>query len=179
MAKSDSFFIRGIVTSNGTTYAQSEIDLGSYVNLGVSKSTLLRIHNISCQITDESDTSLSIVGANMCRIGHQLTTQSQTAIVTADDKSLISSGAMQLYNAQTAPDGSDVADFNTGFATHDFDVAPQMFTKGYLVGVDSLFLAVKQSTALTSGNLNVAYVMECTLESATQANSVALALSQQ
>jgi hypothetical protein len=54
-----------------------------------------------------------------------------------------------------------------------------MFTNGYLVGVDSLFLAVKQSTALTSGNLKVAYVLECTLESATQANSVALALSQQ
>ena len=86
---------------------------------------------------------------------------------------------MQLYNAQTAPDGSAVGDFNTGFASHDFDVAPQMFTNGYLVGVDSLFLGVQQSTTLTSGNLKVAYVMECTLESATQANSVALALSQQ
>jgi len=179
MAKSDSFFLRGIVTSNGTTYAQAEIDLGSYVNLGVSKSTLLRIHNISCQITDESDTANSVVGANMCRISHQLTTQSQVGIVTADDKSLICSGAMQLYNAQIAPDGSGVEDFATGFATQDFDVAPQQFTNGYLVGVDSLFLLVDQSTALTSGNVKVAYVMECTLEGATQANSVALALSQQ
>ena len=86
---------------------------------------------------------------------------------------------MALFNAQTAEDGSAAADFSTGFATHDFDVAPQMFTNGYLVGVDSLFLGVDQSTALTSGNLKVAYVLECTLESATQANSVALALSQQ
>ena len=179
MAKSDAFFLRGIVTSNGTTYVESEIDLGSYVNLGVSKSTLLRIHNISCQITDVDGVADSISGASACRIGHQLTTQSQTALVTADDKSLICSGAMQLYNAQIAEDGSASADFATGFATHDFDVAPQQFTKGYLVGVDSLFLSVDQSVALTSGNVKVAYVMECTLEGATQANSVALALSQQ
>ena len=107
MAKSDSFFLRGIVTSNGSTYVQSEIDLGSYVNLGVSKSTLLRIHNISCQITDVDGVADSISGASACRIGHQLTTQSQTALVTADDKSLICSGAMQLYNAQIA-EGTNV-----------------------------------------------------------------------
>jgi len=179
MAKSDSFFIRGIVTSNGSTYVQSEIDLGSFVNLGVSKSTLLRIHNISCQITDADAAVDAISGASALKICHQLTTQSQTAIVTADDKSLVSSGSMALYNAQIAEDGSAAADFATGFATHDFDVAPQMFTNGYLVGVDSLFLAVDQNGTLTSGNVKVAYVMECTLEAATQANSVALALSQQ
>ena len=179
MAKSDSFFLRGIVTSNGATYVQAEIDLGSYVNLGVSKSTLLRIHNISCQISDSDGVADSISGASALKIGHQLTTQTQTALVTADNKSLICSGSMQTYVGYVAPDGSATADFATQFATHDFDVAPQDFTKGYLVGVDSLFLAVDQNGAFASGNVNVAYVMECTLEAATQSNSVALALSQQ
>ncbi len=179
MAKSDSFFLRGIVTSNGSTYAQSEIDLGSYVNLGTKSSSLLRIHNISCQITDADAAVDAISGASALKICHQLTTQSQSAIVTADDKSLVSSGSMALYNAQIAEDGSAAADFATGFATHDFDVAPQMFTNGYLVGVDSLFLGVDQNGVLTSGNVKIAYVMECVLEAATQANSVALALSQQ
>jgi hypothetical protein len=179
MAKSDSFFIRAIVESNGTTYVQNEIDLGSFVNLGVSKSTLLRIHNISCQVTDVDSVEDPISASGTCRIGHQLTTQSQTSLVTANNKSLISSGSMTLYNGQIAEDGSASADFATAMATHDFDVAPQSFTKGYLVGVDSLFLAVNQSLAISSGNVKVAYVMECTLEPATQANSVALALSQQ
>jgi hypothetical protein len=181
MAKSDSFFIRAIVESNGTTYAQNEIDLGSFVNLGVSKSTLLRIHNISCQISDVDGVADSISAASACKIAHQLTTQNQilSGLVTANNKSLICSGSMQLYNAQTAEDGSAAADFSTGFATHDFDVAPQQFTQGYLVGVDALFIGVDQSAVLTSGNVKVCYVMECTLEAATQANSVALALSQQ
>jgi len=85
---------------------------------------------------------------------------------------------MQLYNGQVAEDGSASADFATGFATHDFDVAPQDFTNGYLIGTDSLFLGVDQS-GTTGNDVRIAYVMECTLESATQANSVALALSQQ
>jgi hypothetical protein len=179
MAKSDSFFIRALVESNGTTYVQAEIDLGSFVNLGVSKSTLLRIHNISCQMSDTDSVEDSISGASAIKIAHQLTTQSQSALVTANNKSLVCSGSMQTYVGYVAPDGSATADFATQFATHDFDVAPQQFTKGYLVGVDSLFLAVNQSAALTSGNVKVAYVLECTLEPATQANSVALALSQQ
>jgi hypothetical protein len=179
MAKTDSFFLRGIVTSNGSTYVQTEIDLGSYVNLGVSKSTLLRIHNISAQLSDADGVADSISGASALKIAHQLTTQSQTALVTADDKSLICSGSMQTYVGYVAPDGSATADFSTQFATHDFDVAPQDFTKGYLVGVDSIFLAVDQNGTFASGNVNVAYVMECTLEAATQSNSVALALSQQ
>ena len=179
MAKSDSFFLRGIVTSNGSTYVQTEIDLGSYVNLGVTKSTLLRIHNISCQISDSDGVADSISGASALKIGHQLTTQTQSALVTADDKSLVCSGSMQTYVGYVAPDGSATADFATQFATHDFDVAPQDFTKGYLVGVDSLFLAVDQNGTFASGNVNVAYVMECTLEAATQSSAVALSLSQQ
>jgi hypothetical protein len=173
MAKSDAFFLRGIVSSNGTTFEQTEIDLGSYVNLGVSKSTLLRIHNISVQITDETIANPISTNGN-AKISHQLTTQSQAGLVTADDKSLVASGSLQLYNTEIAS-GS----FGTGQAVETFDIAPQRFTKGYLVGVDSLFMGVDLNVALDSGNVKVAYVMECTLEAATQANSVALALSQQ
>ena len=173
MAKSDSFFIRGIVTSNGTDYAQAEIDLGSYVNLGVSKSTLLRIHNISTVVTDELAISV-IADASQTKITHQLTTQSQSGIVFADDKSLVASGSLTLYPGEISS-GS----FSTVNAEDSFDVAPQNFRNGYLVGVDTLYIGVDQSGVLDSGNCKVAYVMECTLESATQTSSVALALSQQ
>ena len=178
MAKSDSFFIRGKVETNGVTYTETEIDLGSYVNLGVSKSTLLRIHNISVQVLAKANPASVITSSTGFALLHQLTTQTQTAIVYADDKSLVASGNLRGYNGQIAEDGSASADFATGFVTQDFDVAPQDFTKGYLVGVDSLFLG----TDLSSGDptdMSICYVMECTLESATQANSVALALSQQ
>ena len=54
MAKSESFFIRAEVdtANDGSTYNQTEIDLGSFVNLGVSKSTLLRVHNVAVTYQD-------------------------------------------------------------------------------------------------------------------------------
>ena len=179
MAKSDSFFIRAKVTQNGTTYAQEEIDLGSFVNLGVKSSTLLRIHNIAVQYIDENGVQDAISGASALKMAWQLSTQSQSGLVDASDKSIISTGSLGLYNAQTAEDGSASADFSTGFVTDRMDVAPQHWKNGYLVGVDRLFLGIDANGTATSGNIIVSVVMECTLETATQATATALALSQQ
>ena len=175
MAKSDSFFIRAEVDTNGTAYAQTEIDLGSYVNLGVSKSTLLRIHNVAISIADDSAPASAapfLVAANSeTKISMQLTTQSQSDIVHASDKSVVASASVFIGNdTSTALNASEMTDA--------LDVLPQMWTNGYLVGVDSLFWGTDCALAL-NGEVTCSIVMECTLETATQANSVALALSQQ
>jgi hypothetical protein len=179
MAKSDSFFIRASVTSSGATFQQSEIDLGSFVNLGVTKSTLLRVHNISAQYAHATDPSTQISDGTGNKIAWQLATQSQTGLVYADDKSLVSSGALALGAGYIAPDGSATADFATNNWQQDLDVAPQDWKNGYLVGVDAMYLGVDLYGALDSGEVKVSVVMECTLETATQASSTALALSQQ
>ena len=103
-----------------------------------------------------------------------MTTQNQTALVGYDDKSLVAAGSMQLYPGEQAS-----GDYKTSFATHDYDQNPSEFTQGYLVGVDAMFLGVDQSVTLTSGNVSIGIIMECTLETATQASATALALSQQ
>jgi hypothetical protein len=178
MAKSDSFFIRAGVTTNGGTYAQSEIDLGSFVNLGVSKSTLLRIHNIAVQYADSNTFSDPLSDATKNMIAFQLCTQSQTELVYATDKSVVASGCVAMYNTQFAPDGSATDDFATGFISQDLDVAPQMWTNGYLIGCDSLFLGANLHGALDTGDVVISIILECTLEQASQASSTALALSQ-
>ena len=165
MAKSDAFFIRAKVTSNGTTYAQEEVDLGSFVNLGVKSSTLLRIHSVTAMIADSNGAQAPILDSADARTAWQLTTQTQSDLVFADDKSMVASGGLT---------------FKTGVTpTHDYDVNPQHYQKGYLIGVDSLFLGVKNSTGFDSGEVVIAIILESTLENATQASSTALALSQQ
>ena len=165
MAKSDAFFIRAAVTSNGTTYAQEEIDLGSFVNLGVSKSTVLRCHSVTAMIADSNGAQNPILHSADARTAWQLTTQSQSALVFADDKSMISSGGLT---------------FKTGVTPgHDYDVNPHMYTKGYLIGVDTLYLAVDNSTGFDSGEVVISVILECTLENAPQASAPALALTQQ
>ena len=88
MAKSDSFFIRAQVEyDDAGTFNQSEIDLGSFVNLGISKSTLLRINRIQPQYFDSEVVFIPrATGVNkMANVAWQLTTQSQTAVVAALD----------------------------------------------------------------------------------------------
>ena len=172
MAKSDSFFIRAQVTyGNDNAYAQTAIDLGSFVNLGVKSSTLLRIHRLSPQFFDAEGTFIPrATGASKyANCAWQLTTQSQTAIVEADDKSVISAGGLL-----SCTDASQI------IQEQDATTSPNVeeWTNGYLVGVDELYLGIDGNSDWVSGfNLNV--VLECTLETATQASATALALSQQ
>ena len=172
MAKSDSFFIRAAVLQTGASFTQEEIDLGSFVNLGVSKSTLLRIHNIAVQIADQNDEMKGPIAAgSVLNVGWNLTTQSQTDLVHAFDKSVVASGRYELAAGATAA--------NDFFAQDTRDVMPQFWKNGYLVGVDSMFLSTEADQSSDNGSYYVTIIMECTLETATQASATALALSQQ
>lgn len=180
MAKSDSFFLRAQTdAASGGAFAQTEIDLGSFVNLGVSKSTLLRIHNIAVQYADGTiaggispELPMHATAAGGGKVAWQLTTQTQTDMVSAVDKSFVSGGALMLY-------GDPNATAHGISASQDMDVNPQEWRNGYLVGVDALYLGAEAGGTVASGDSVVSVVIECTLETATQASSTALALSQQ
>jgi len=173
MVKSDSFFIRAKVTVSGVTYAEKEIDLGSFVNLGISKSTLLRIHNVEAQYLDNSDASTMIYydgGIPGGMIRWQLTTQTLGGLVKSSNKAYVSGG---VYS-QASTTGNLVQNAN-----QTADMNPQAWRNGYLIAVDSLFLGADSSATWDTGDIDISIVMECTLENATQASSTALALSQQ
>ena len=166
MAKSDSFFIRATVDTNGTTYAQTSVDLGAYVDaLGKS---VLRIHNIAVQYGSPVATyGVSGASATACT-AFQLTTQSQTAMVNASDRSAISSGRLA---------GTSDAAATTQMLSESLDVAPQHWTNGYLVGVEQIYLATDSLANAIADNVSV--VLECTVETLSQSGAMALALSQQ
>ena len=173
MAKSDSFFIRAKVTVTGVTYNQTEIDLGSFVNLGVTKSTLLRVHNVQAQYLDNDDKGSMIyydggIPGGMLR--WQLSTQTQAALIDASDKSYVTGGVYE----QASTTGNLV---QTSSQTSDAN--PMDWQNGYLVGVDSIFLGADSSATWDNGPIDICIVLECTLENATQASATALALSQQ
>jgi len=171
MAKSESFFIRAKVPQPAASYQQAEIDLGAFVNLGVSKSTLLRIHTLEVSIEDDGTPIKGpICDGAIQNIGWQLTNQSQTASIQMDDKSVVASGRYEIqWKSSTY----------TLFAQDTRNVMPQAWSQGYLVGVDSLYLATESDQTSDNGAYDVCIVLECTLETATQASATALALSQQ
>jgi hypothetical protein len=179
MAKSDSFFIRAAVdVPTDGAFAQTEIDLGSFVNLGVSKSTLLRIHNIAIAVQDGTIASPtpelpmysdSVPGA---QVAYQLTTQTYGDLVGANEKSVVASGALTVF-------GNSTSTAHAMSMTHDADILPQRWTNGYLIGVDSLFLGAEAGGTWDSGANFVTAILEVTLENASQSSATALALSQQ
>ena len=162
MARSDSFFIRATVPSGA--YQQTAIDLGSFVDaLG---KTVMRIHNVS--VTYGSLGTVPVFpAANSAVCAFQLTTQSQTALVGPSNRSTISSGSLLVSG-----DGGAVGIL----ASESLDIAPQEWTGGYLVAVESIFLGAAESFNMID---EVTIVLECTVETMTAAASMALALSQQ
>ena len=165
MARTDSFIIRASTTTDTTNYAQSAIDLGAYVDaLGKS---VLRIHNISVQYGAPMEVLGIPLGGNTGSVAFQLTTQSQSAMVSLTNRSVVSSGKLLLATSDT--------DYLV-LANDHLDVGPQDFTDGYLIAVEQMYLGVDQ----TDSSVNeISIVLECTVETMTQAAAMALALSQQ
>ena len=168
MAKTDSFFIRAGTAFNGTTFVQSSIDLGAYVDaLGKS---VLRIHNIAVQWGPPTD-SIVPPAAGSSVNAFQLTTQSQSAMVDITDKSLIASGRLSGLAGN--------AGVTTPTVNTDLDVAPQHWTNGYLVGVEQIYLAVDSNVSGAQDISDCFVMLECTVETLSQNAAMALALSQQ
>ena len=169
MAKSESFFIRASVKQTAAAYVSQEIDLGAFVSLGRAKSTLLRIHAIEIQIQDDNEPYKGpyVNGATM-NVGWDLTTQEHTALQLLSDKSVIASGRYMVSEST-----------NIDFDSTEKDAMPQVWVNGYLIGVDSLWLNTQADATSTNADYHVSVVLECSLETATQAGATSLALSQQ
>ena len=165
MARTDSFFIRAQVLTDGVNYNESAIDLGAYVDaLGKS---VLRIHNISVQYGNAGENVGNLSPNVISDTTFQLTTQSQTALVDANNRSVVASGSLNF----AADAGSSLS-----VLTDTTDVGPQHWTDGYLIAVEQMYLGVDQGIDALSA---VSIILECTVETMTQAAAMALALSQQ
>jgi len=167
MARSDSFFIRATVDTDGLNFAQTSIDLGSFVDaLG---KTVLRIHNVSVQYGNPTTMPAGPAAGGNAQTAFQLTTQSQATMVNAANRSVISSGKLV---------GGVEAGTNAFVSLGDFaDLSPQVWTNGYLIAVESIFLGTDSVTNSLVDNVTI--VLECTVETMTASASMALALSQQ
>jgi hypothetical protein len=167
MSKSDSFFIRSAITVNGGSFDQTSIDLGAYVDaLGKS---VLRIHNVAVQTYPSLGVDWNIPAATQANVSYQLTTQSQAQLVGATNKSVIATGSLHITNTSAAPGWSNIEEAP--------DILPQVWTNGYLVGVEQIYLASNVDAQLVKATVEI--VMECTVETLSQSAAMALALSQQ
>jgi hypothetical protein len=178
MAKTDSFFIRKTLRCpSDSSFEQEEIDLGAFVDaLGKS---VLRCLSVEVIWSDYKGTSLLVDDQEVAAAQFQITTQTQTAIVRADDKSLVASGHI-IAGASPCFVGF-VGQHYPADNTQVMDTGPQNWTYGYLIGVDSIYLGGSASTVGwdNSEHPYVTVILECQSETLSQSAAMALALSQQ
>jgi len=169
--RTDSFFIRrSVALPADASFVENSIDLGAFVDaLGEA---VLRIHNIAVQISDSTGRGLLVLGASDSAVAQfQLTTQRQADMVKANNKSIVSCGALYATNAFTTTSEFPIL-------SHDMDILPQLWTNGYLVAVEQLYLGGSASSGWAE-TVYISIVMECTSEKMSKAAGLALALSQQ
>ena len=172
MAKSDSFFIRHSIEPDNTgLFVQDTIDLGAYVDaLGKS---VLRIHNIAVTFSDSDGNAAQVQAASdsaACQF--QLTTQSQSDTVTAANRAVVATGIVYAVNSFSSDEFPQIYEA--------MDTLPQLWTNGYLIAVDTLYLGGEASTGWAAADdMTISIVMECTVETMSTAAAMALALSQQ
>ena len=171
MAK-NTFLIRASVTlsHSSATFNQTEIDLGSYTNLGSSKPEVLRIHSAHTYF-QSSDGQMPDMGANKAgTINYQVATSSQTALLSASDDAFLLGGIAGVRNGDGA--------VNPPTDSFSETFMPQQLLAGQVVAVPSLFLGGNIGSEFTEDGI-ITVILECTTEPMSKANAVALAISQQ
>lgn len=171
--KGDAFFIRETLNiGRSSTFVEEQIDIGFVVD--ALNETVMRIHNIAVAYTDQNGTTIHIDDDTSAAAQFQVTTQSQDSMVFLSDKSVIASG-----NLIGSGDGFVVGgDHIPTYLHNDFDLSPQHWDNGYLVGVEAIYLGGEASSDWTE-EVYVSIVLECTAEKLTKGGAMALALSQQ
>tara|TARA_Y100001938_G_scaffold137677_1_gene202200 strand:- start:756 stop:1268 length:513 start_codon:yes stop_codon:yes gene_type:complete len=170
MAKS-TFVIRASVNGgNAGSFTQTEIDLGSYTNLGSSKPEVLRIHRSIVMFTNGAGAIPTMTGDKGDSAGWQLTTQSQSAMIQMTDDSYVAGGIAGFRN----PDSETI----NPTQVYSEQILAQDYEAGYLVAVPSLFLGcLVGGNFATDGHFEV--ILECSTEAMSKSNAVSLAVSQQ
>jgi hypothetical protein len=168
----ESFFIRQTVNiGNTNAFAERSIDLGSYVD--ALNQSVLTVHRVDVAFTDNTGRALQMSAADTAAVAQfQLTTQSQSDIVLPSDRSIVASGKMEAYTPSVG--NSPLA----ASSSNSFDIAPQLYTNGYLVATEQLWLGGAANTGF-AGNVYVSVILECTVSKLSSAKAMALALSQQ
>lgn len=165
----ESFFLRAQVTSDGTTFAQTTIPLGSYVD--VLGQAILKVHGVYPALrnaTNQLPYSMGLTDAEGA-VTWGLTTQTQSQVPSLTDKSVIASGGcIQSFSSKPVMIMSTLQE----------DINVQNFTNGYLVATEDIYLGIDRSTG-NGDECDLDIILECSVVKMSTSKAMALALSQQ
>lgn len=179
----DTFILRGqVIATANETRVESTLDLGSYVNLGITKGTALRVHSVQVQYCDNLGL-VPLIDASAGAGGQTRGTFACSAITTAQVPASFTGPQMPQLSEDYVMFSGNVSGVNPnndndqGILTDAMDIAPQHLEHGYLLAVDTLYMYGCADDAWNE-DIYINFALECSLEKITQATAVSLSLSQ-
>jgi len=167
---SSPFFLRKQQISNGGTFAESSIDVSSFVD--VLEGEVLRVKQVWWEWT--SDNSGPVLGADLgtskgCSADGQLTTKTTSARQNLVDSSVICKNIIYAHTDSN----TDIDMIKTQDGMNPID-----FEDGFMVATDTIYLGVIESADTFANPVRVNVVLECEVIRMTLSDAQAVLVSQ-
>ena len=154
MPAKDTFFLRKTIDTSGTDFVSSDIDISAYTNPSMGRVLVIDRAFITYMSDGNGPITASDVGTDVMRtVGVQVTSESKTALVDANDNSLVMHGS--LYVTTDNVSGSN----NIIMYEEVTAMNPLETTNGFIVPTDKIQCALDVSTAWAF-EISVGFVFE-------------------
>ena len=154
MAAKDTFFLRKTIDTSGSNFVSSDIDISAYTNPSMGRVLVIDRAFITYMSDGNGPITASDVGTDVMRtVGVQVTSESKTALVDANDNSLVMHGS--LYVTTDNVSGSN----NIIMYEEVTAMNPLETTNGFIVPTDKIQCALDVSTAWAF-EISVGFVFE-------------------
>jgi len=173
-AKTGSFYLTETVTlaaaSPASTRVQGTIDLGAYVSVAQGIAIAVESVDFVYQATSDFGQNYSaMLAANGCLSAQLSDLNPGTALVRADDQSLIASSALNIDVTNNI--GSQVADL------YPDNFGPGSLSEAFMVVNDSLYLvAGNDNVALGGNNVYITARIKCRIVALAKSDWIAIAI---
>jgi len=171
--KSGTFFLREVVTTNGTTFATDSIDVSSFID--VLNGELIRIKQVWFQWG--TDAGGPVLGTDVRASGAvqgssavaSVSTESRTTVGSMSSSNIVCANTLYAHVDSTA---------NIDFITNETSANPAEFDDGYLVATDAIHLNANQSADTWAANIAVVVMLECEIVKLSLSDAQAVLVSQ-
>jgi len=172
--QSSTFFLRQYVDTDGVNFAQTTIDISSFVD--VLNGSVLKVKRGWSEWT--SDDARPISGTDVRASGAvqgasaagQVTTESRTGMLNLTNTNLMLKNQIYAHVDATA---------NIDFLTEDEGLNPMDFEDGYLVATEGLFFGTQSSAIDTwAADIRFSVILECEIVKLSLSDAQAVLVSQ-
>ena len=154
MARKDTFFLRKTIDTNSTDYVSGDIDISGYTNPSMGRILVIDRMWFTVMSDGNGPVRAADAGTDVTRtVGWQVTSESKTGLVDANDNSLISHGSVYCTTDNTSGTNNIIL-YEEVTAMNPYET-----TSGIICPTDKIQTALDVSTAWAA-ELSLGFIFE-------------------